>query len=101
MIPKMGAYSCSPPPTALVFHFPHLLKRGFADGGNEKPPLDSGGEQECGERGIRTLDTLLEYTHFPGVLLQPLGHLSLEIGRTKLQKRSANSGSGALKYLGE
>ena len=30
----------------------------------------------CGERGIRTLDTLLAYTHFPGVLLQPLGHLS-------------------------
>jgi hypothetical protein len=29
-----------------------------------------------GERGIRTLDTLLRYTHFPGVLLQPLGHLS-------------------------
>ncbi len=29
-----------------------------------------------GERGIRTLDTLLRYTHFPGVLLKPLGHLS-------------------------
>ncbi len=24
-----------------------------------------------GEGGIRTLDTLLAYTHFPGVLLQP------------------------------
>jgi hypothetical protein len=31
-----------------------------------------------GERGIRTLDTLLTYTRFPGVLLQPLGHLSSE-----------------------
>ena len=31
----------------------------------------------CGEGGIRTRDTLLAYTHFPGVLLQPLGHLSL------------------------
>ncbi len=30
----------------------------------------------CGEGGIRTRDTLLRYTHFPGVLLQPLGHLS-------------------------
>jgi hypothetical protein len=30
-----------------------------------------------GERGIRTLDTLLRYTHFPGVRLRPLGHLSL------------------------
>ena len=29
-----------------------------------------------GERGIRTLDTLLTYTHFPGVRLQPLSHLS-------------------------
>ncbi len=29
-----------------------------------------------GEGGIRTLGTLLTYTHFPGVLLQPLGHLS-------------------------
>ena len=29
-----------------------------------------------GEGGIRTLDTL-PYTHFPGVLLQPLGHLTV------------------------
>ena len=29
-----------------------------------------------GERGIRTLDTLLEYARFPGVCLKPLGHLS-------------------------
>ncbi len=28
------------------------------------------------EEGIRTLDTLLRYTHFPGVRLRPLGHLS-------------------------
>jgi hypothetical protein len=43
----------------------------------KKPPkggfLVSGGEE-----GIRTLDTLLTYTHFPGVLLQPLGHLSVK-----------------------
>ncbi len=31
------------------------------------------------EQGIRTLDTLLGYTHFPGVLLRPLGQLSLFI----------------------
>ena len=30
-----------------------------------------------GERGIRTLDTGLPYTRFPGVLLQPLGHLTV------------------------
>ena len=29
-----------------------------------------------GEGGIRTLGTVLPYTHFPGVLLKPLGHLS-------------------------
>ena len=31
----------------------------------------------CGESGIRTRDTLLEYTHFPGAPLQPLEHLSV------------------------
>ena len=30
-----------------------------------------------GEGGIRTLDTL-PYTHFPGVRLRPLGHLSVD-----------------------
>ncbi len=29
------------------------------------------------EEGIRTLDTLLVHTHFPGVRLRPLGHLSI------------------------
>jgi hypothetical protein len=33
----------------------------------------------CGERGIRTLDTLLAYTRFPGVPLQPLEHLSVGV----------------------
>ena len=31
--------------------------------------------KDGGEGGIRTPDTL-PYTHFPGVLLQPLGHLT-------------------------
>ena len=43
-----------------------------------------------GETGIRTRDTLLAYTRFPGVPLQPLEHLSnwrfLQIG-CKLQKK--------------
>ena len=34
------------------------------------------------EEGIRTLDTLLTYIHFPGVLLQPLGHLSISNGQS-------------------
>ena len=29
-----------------------------------------------GERGIRTLETVILFTRFPGELLQPLGHLS-------------------------
>jgi hypothetical protein len=39
----------------------------------------------CGEGGIRTLDTLLAYTHFPGVLFRPLRHLSgkLRIAKVK------------------
>ena len=32
-------------------------------------------KQTSREEGIRTLDTLLAYTHFPGVRLRPLGHL--------------------------
>ena len=42
----------------------------------ETPPP---GRRFCldgGEGGIRTLDTL-PYTHFPGVRLRPLGHLSV------------------------
>jgi hypothetical protein len=30
-----------------------------------------------GEEGIRTPGTLVAYTHFPGVRLRPLGHLSM------------------------
>ena len=42
----------------------------------KKTPLCGAFLMPGGERGIRTLDTLLTYTHFPGVLLKPLGHLS-------------------------
>src|ERR1043166_995818 len=34
-----------------------------------------------GQGGIRTLERLLTVTHFPGVRLQPLGHLSVTLGR--------------------
>lgn len=37
----------------------------------------------CREEGIRTLDTLLAYTHFPGVRLRPLGHLSSTFLKSK------------------
>jgi hypothetical protein len=44
-------------------------------------------QNESGETGIRTLDTLWGYTHFPGVLLKPLGHLSwLKTGHKEIKK---------------
>ena len=43
-----------------------------------------------GEGGIRTLGTLLTYTHFPGVLLKPLGHLSGEPQRVREARRVRN-----------
>ena len=59
--------------------------RGLSNGGFEsshpsppdtKKPAFAGCFVSGGEGGIRTLDTLLTYTHFPGVLLKPLGHLT-------------------------
>ena len=40
----------------------------------------------CGETGIRTPETLLEFTRFPGVPLQPLEHLSYVPTRGHLSK---------------
>ena len=40
-----------------------------------------------GQRGIRTPDTLLTYTRFPGVRLQPLGHLSFSVSRRRTTSR--------------
>ena len=39
----------------------------------------------CGETGIRTPETLLEFTRFPGVPLQPLEHLSFARKRAIFQ----------------
>ena len=47
-----------------------------------------------GEGGIRTLDTF-PYTHFPGVRLRPLGHLTVRA--RMLPHDSANSSAGAVK----
>ncbi len=46
-----------------------------------------------GEGGIRTLDTGLPYTHFPGVLLQPLGHLSSLLLRFCLYRKQRPCGA--------
>lgn len=43
---------------------------------------------ESGERGIRTLGTLIMYTRFPVVFLKPLGHLS---SRNPLRNRERQS----------
>ena len=45
---------------------------------NKKAPT-SGGFFIGGQGGIRTLERLLTVTHFPGVRLQPLGHLSVTL----------------------
>lgn len=52
-----------------------------------------------GEGGIRTPDTL-PYTHFPGVLLQPLGHLTTFCLLTALGQRGATIGSSAIRVKG-
>ena len=44
--------------------------------GIKKGVWDALCSKDGGEGGIRTLDTL-PYTHFPGVRLRPLGHLSV------------------------
>ncbi len=56
----------------------HPLDNAHAEHTTQKKPCKSFDLQGfyCGERGIRTPDTLLTYTRFPGVPLQPLEHLS-------------------------
>src|SRR4051812_11324819 len=48
-----------------------------------------------GAGGIRTLDTVLPYTHFPGERLRPLGHRSACSGRRRSNDAPA-SGQGAV-----
>src|SRR5690606_2137608 len=60
------------------FIFSLLLKLTLRNAPKSKNPSQRLGFRLLGgEGGIRTRDTLLEYTHFPGALLQPLGHLSI------------------------
>ena len=73
LAPPAGQRRCATWPDCCAIS---RTRRGFS------PALTYKKAQRCwailigGERGIRTLDTLLTYTHFPGVLLKPLGHLS-------------------------
>ena len=50
------------------------IKRGWVL--SKKNPGPRGPGFSCGEIGIRTRDTILSYTRFPGVPLKPLEHLS-------------------------
>ena len=62
-----------------AFCLPNALSVGInpaARRSADKMPYRHSGFANCGGKGIRTLDTLLRYTHFPGVLLRPLGHSS-------------------------
>ena len=58
--------------TNLLLEFESTIHSLRSKGPTKQVPLIEDG----GEGGIRTLGTLLTYTHFPGVLLKPLGHLS-------------------------
>ena len=54
--------------------------------------LEGPGEAGGGAGGIRTLDTGLPYTHFPGVRLRPLGHCSAFPTAPRLRRRARRSG---------
>ncbi len=65
------------------------------------PAFEPGYTKTGGERGIRTLGTGLPYTRFPGVLLRPLGHLSVlprphECPTTSRPAKGANSNQTGL-----
>ncbi len=80
---------------ATACRHPYLIRslaarlRGSSGAAEADSPRRSEAKVIGGEGGIRTLDTLLTYTHFPGVLLQPLGHLSGKPakGKTDLDSR--------------
>ena len=78
--------------TGLTFPFEPLrgaiVKLMLTESGSDAEDLKTGGEG-----GIRTLDTF-PYTHFPGVLLQPLGHL------TVLRRVTVSQGRGKYKRCG-
>ncbi len=60
----------------------------------KKPPAFWAGGffNSGGEGGIRTLDTF-PYTHFPGVRLRPLGHLTIHAVATRGATAANSSGS--------
>ena len=75
---KEGKAAVGPEGPIVSFGRPGPLKASFQDPGQPKQPAAcaAGCLPLCGESEIRTRDTLLGYTRFPGVPLQPLEHLS-------------------------
>lgn len=74
-----GSLHLARPKTKSFFCLPNALPVGINSAVSrsaDKMPFRQFGRANCGGKGIRTLDTLLRYTHFPGVLLRPLGHSS-------------------------
>ena len=63
---------------SVLFRCPPLTKTSFRRAGHQKSTAAALRCHSliCGETEIRTRDTLLEYTRFPGVPLKPLEHLS-------------------------
>ena len=57
-------------------HFREPTKKGGDRHSNRLPTFVIFSIFPCGEIGIRTRDTILSYTRFPGVPLKPLEHLS-------------------------
>ena len=80
---KRANKSCGPPAASkMLSHFVEPRGVSPAYRRQKKSPASAvRGIVFGGERGIRTLETLLTLTHFPGVLLKPLGHLSVNFCR--------------------
>ena len=68
-----------PAPSEYVLSSSLTYELARRDQKRKATPLRGAGFINCGEWGIRTPDTLLEYTRFPSVRLKPLGQLSLTI----------------------
>lgn len=78
-LPPGGLPAFVPTENLKVFCLPNALPTGINSAvrrSADKMPFRQLVRANCGGKGIRTLDTLLRYTHFPGVLLRPLGHSS-------------------------
>ena len=75
-------------------HFREPTKKGGDRHSNRLPTFVIFSIFPCGEIGIRTRDTILSYTRFPGVPLKPLEHLSCNFRPELWEKRSETDCKG-------